>query len=262
MMRQISLPIKGKWVGHYCEWYSLIDSTNVRACQMAKEKIPAGAVVWARQQESGKGRRGGVWFDSPDESLLFSLLIYPEFSFEIAPLFGVLVSTAVSKGIWSSTGVYTQIKWPNDLYSQGKKVCGILNQAQIRGNQWESFVIGVGLNINNRTFPENLDQNATSLGQISGKVYDVQNVLIYILQEIEQLYQRCLESSVQELRQEYESQMLWKGQTIQVIEKTNIFSATLLGISERANARVKLENGIEKELNSGEVSIRGNEVCR
>lgn len=134
-----------------------VESTNDEARALGKAGATDGLVILAERQTAGRGRRGAAWFSPPGESLAFSILIRPEEPKALWPRLALATGLAVAEGI-ESLGVSAGIKWPNDVWIGGKKVCGILVEA---GQDF--VVVGIGINVRASAFPPEVAAIATSL---------------------------------------------------------------------------------------------------
>lgn len=166
-------------------------STNDDARQFAMEGAPHGTVIVAESQSSGRGRRGSQWISPPGRNLICSIIWRPSSALETWPRLTHAVAVAVAESI-EEIGLQPQIKWPNDIYLSGRKVCGILLESA--GNAQGMFVvIGFGLNVNLRAeeFPSELTASATSLQIETERVWDRDELLRNILTHIGQ---RCAQA--------------------------------------------------------------------
>ena len=140
------------------EWnvvcYEEIDSTNTQVKRIAKEGAEQGLVVTADKQSAGKGRRGRVWESPEGTNLYFSILLRPVLEPNKAPMLTLVMAYSVAKVIGSQEGLPVEIKWPNDLVLEKKKICGILTEMGLSGSRIADVVIGVGINVNTTDFPE------------------------------------------------------------------------------------------------------------
>jgi BirA family transcriptional regulator, biotin operon repressor / biotin---[acetyl-CoA-carboxylase] ligase len=150
-----------------------VDSTNNYAMARIHEGMASdGLVCLARHQWAGKGQRGKVWLSEPGQNLIMSLVIEPgtlllsqQFMFSAAIALGILdLSRRFEENCWT-------IKWPNDIYWNDRKAAGILVESAIQGKNWLFAVAGIGMNLNQDSFPPEIP-NAVSLKQITGKTYD------------------------------------------------------------------------------------------
>lgn len=147
-------------------WYETIDSTNTEALRHLDE-LPSGTVLAARDQTAGRGQRGNTWFTEPGKNLTFSIVLKGIVlkacdSIRLNALTSVAVASFLER-----YGVQPVIKWPNDIYVGGRKICGMLIENKLDGAMLGASVIGVGININQREFPQLA--NATSLALCTGK---------------------------------------------------------------------------------------------
>lgn len=152
--------------------YDSIDSTNSEALRRLGE-LPSLCVLTAREQTSGRGQRGNIWFSEPGKNLTFSIVARFEpgqIRASEAMWLNYLISDVVAMFL-RSYGVGCHVKWPNDIYVHRHKICGILIENTLKGEWLEASVIGVGLNINQREFPQLA--NATSLVRCFGKEQDL-----------------------------------------------------------------------------------------
>ena len=191
-------------------WFDEVDSTNTRLTA-AKENLPGGTVFAARWQSAGKGQRGNRWESRPGENLTFSLLWKPallpaaaQFSLSEAAALGVV-------GYLAGEGVAASIKWPNDILVGGKKICGMLLEHSLAADKLADSVVGIGLNINQRSFGE--APNATSLALVTGAERDIQLELPRLLAHLDQRFaQTATEAGRHALREDYLSRLFQKDE--------------------------------------------------
>ena len=136
---------------------------------MAEEGAPEGILVVAESQNSGKGRRGRVWKSPAGSGIWMSFLLKPQIRPEYASRLTLVAAMAVSAGIEEVTGLTSQIKWPNDLVLSGKKICGILTEMSTDLDTIRYIIVGIGINVNTSSFPEEIRETATSLYLESGR---------------------------------------------------------------------------------------------
>ena len=155
----------------------IIDSTNNYAMQcIDADKAEHGMLILANAQSAGKGQRGHSWKDNPGKSLLMSLIIKPLVTLQQQTRFMTSIAVAIASHIQSIIpGTIVQIKWPNDIIVGDKKAGGILIENVVRGSSWEWSVIGLGLNIAQSRFPEDLP-NAGSLFLAGATSIDIENL--------------------------------------------------------------------------------------
>ncbi|MFP3155798.1 biotin--[acetyl-CoA-carboxylase] ligase [Lachnospiraceae bacterium ZAX-1] len=154
---------KTDWIGTEIHYYDEVDSTNNVAKRLAEEGKPHGTLVVAEIQSQGKGRRGRGWISPAGEGLWFTILLKPDINPSSAPMLTLVMAMAVIKAIQSITGIEPSIKWPNDIIIDGKKVCGILTEMSAQIDYVNHIVLGTGINIHNKIFPDEIKNSATSL---------------------------------------------------------------------------------------------------
>jgi len=156
-------------------------STNDNALSAARAGAPHGSVFVADEQTAGRGRRGNTWLAAPGESLLFSVLLRPKLELSQASALTLAVGLALRDAIAPRVRGAAQIKWPNDLYVNGKKLAGILVESQLQGDRLQAVVVGIGLNVATRDFPPEIAARATSLASLGADDFEREPLLQEIL---------------------------------------------------------------------------------
>ena len=190
---------KTDWIGKKIYYYDETDSTNVRASRLAEEGAEHGTLVVADQQDAGKGRRGRGWSSLPGTGIFMTLILKPELNPSNASMLTLVAAMAVAKGITRCTGMEAKIKWPNDIVINGKKVVGILTEMSAQMDYVNHIVVGIGINVNNESFPEEIAQNATSLLLQSGKRVNRAALIEAVWEEFEKYYQLNVEPTARPL---------------------------------------------------------------
>jgi BirA family transcriptional regulator, biotin operon repressor / biotin---[acetyl-CoA-carboxylase] ligase len=229
-----------------------IDSTNERAKQLAEGGAPGGLVVTAEEQTAGRGRRGHDWFAPPGSALLYSALLRP-FSSHASPLLPLAVPVAVCEAAEAVAPVRCQLKWPNDVWIDERKVAGILVEAR-PDDGWA--VIGVGLNvaIPAEGFPAELRENATSLlpteaegGLPPGGAPGVRAALAALNDSLG----RWLEASDDQVLQAFRARDALSGRQISWEGGAGVAKE----VDERGHLVVETEGGDRVSLGAGEVHL-------
>lgn len=173
-----------------------VTSTNDVAKALGKEGEPEGLVVVARKQSAGRGRMGRTW-SSPMGGLYFSVLLRPRIEADAVLRMTVLSCVPVAMAIEEVTGIRPELKWPNDILVQGKKIGGILVEGVSRGKELDFVVLGIGLNLNSSD--EALDApEATTLSAVLGKEIGEEELLTSLLRHLEAFYIRLKADEVDE----------------------------------------------------------------
>lgn len=239
-------------------YYKQLDSTNTELHRLATEGAEHGTVVVADHQTAGKGRRGRVWESPAEENIYMSILLKPEFETTKAPMLTLVMAHSVAKVLRQNGFSNVQIKWPNDLVLSGKKVCGILTEMHLEGMTIDHVVVGVGINVNTTRFSAGLVDTATSLFLECGKLVDKEHVIVDIVETFMEGYNRFVkDGDLTFLQHEYNSILVNRKKEVCVLEPENAYTAYALGINSTGELVVRLEDGTERMVYAGEVSVRG-----
>jgi BirA family biotin operon repressor/biotin-[acetyl-CoA-carboxylase] ligase len=160
-----SMASAAPWVGRVI-CHAEIDSTNAEALRLAAAGEPAGAVVVADAQTSGRGRLGRSWWSEPGTALLTSWLLRPALEPERFPLLAIVAGVAAARAASVAGGLEVRLKWPNDLVVEGRKLGGILCESDGKG----AAVVGLGVNVRQEDFPDDIRDTATSIVAAGGRV--------------------------------------------------------------------------------------------
>lgn len=252
------MEVRTGWLGRPWNFTEEIDSTNDWAKREARKGAPDGAVFLARNQTKGKGRRGRSWADPKGSGLAMSLLLRPDMLPERAPMMTVLMGLSAAQAVAGLTGKTAQIKWPNDLVMSGRKLCGILTEMSMEGAKIAHVVIGVGINLTEEEFPEEIKDKATSLKLECGEAPDADVMAAAVLEHFEANYERFLEAgNLQPFQEEYDRLLASRGCEVKVMEKERELVGTCLGIDEAGELLVQTPEGACETIFAGEVSVRG-----
>ncbi len=234
-----------------------VDSTNEEAKRGGDNGALHGTVYCARRQTAGKGRRGRGWVSDSEENLYFTVLLRPELAPEKITMLTLVMAHAVAEGICKETGLETKIKWPNDIVVNNKKVCGILSEMKLENRRAAYCVIGVGINIGQTSFPEELQDKAASL-KTEGAQTDVQSLLQSILKGFEDVYALFLETEdLTPILDIYNARLAGRGGMVRILEPAGEYEARSLGINHLGELLVEREDGQVSNIYAGEVSVRG-----
>lgn len=232
--------------------FSEIDSTNEYAKQLSRTET-GDVMVIASRQTAGKGRLGRT-FHSPDGGIYMSLLLHPTLPTEKISLITVMASVAMRRTIESVCQKEALIKWVNDIYLDGKKVCGILTEGSFdaENNKFKYIILGVGINVFEPTdgFPDELKNIATSI--FPTKIDGIKDSIISVFTDnFFSIYENYENT---DYLNEYREKNIVLGKDIEYIKDNELHKATATGIDGFANLTV-IENGKKISLNAGEVKI-------
>ena len=256
--KEITSRLKTKWAGTCLEFEEVVDSTNIRAKELGEKGAPHGTLVVAEQQTAGKGRRGRSWVSPPGSSIYMTLLLKPEVDPSRAPMLTLLMAYAIADAFRGEKNLDVQIKWPNDLVLNKKKICGILTEMSAEVGYVHYVVIGVGINVNTESFQEEISQTATSLRIEEGVKFQRAELIAAIMQKFEMYYEKfCASGNLSDIMDGYNAILVNKDREVRVLEPGNEYNAKALGINETGELIVEKEDGSRTEIFSGEVSVRG-----
>lgn len=248
---------KTEWIGKKIYYMNVTDSTNTQANHLAETGAPHGTLVVADRQEAGRGRRGRVWESPAHTGIFMTLLLKPEIAPGNASMLTLVTALAVTKGIERVTGLSPRIKWPNDIVVRGKKVCGILTEMSAQIDYVTHIVIGVGINVQNEDFPEEIAEVATSLKLETGNTVNRAKLIEAIWEEFEKYYEQFMQTqNLKAMVQEYNTYLVNRNQKVKVLDPKEPFEGLAQGITERGELVVDTWEA-RRLVTSGEVSVRG-----
>ena len=246
-----------KWIGKRIFFYDRIDSTNLEIKRQAEEGCEEGTLIIADYQEAGRGRRGRSWESPVGTTILMSLLLRPRIDPNRASMITLVSALAVSKAITKLTGKPAEIKWPNDIVMNGKKVCGILTEMNVTPDGIDYVVVGIGINVNTEEFPEEIQDIATSIRMETGRQINRQELIEAVWAYFEEAYEIYLKTQdLQNLEEDYNSRLVNRNQQVRVLDPKEPFKGEARGITPFGELIVDTEDG-RKLVSSGEVSVRG-----
>lgn len=236
--------------------YPELESTNTELKKLLnKNNLPENSVVITPYQTAGRGQIGNGWESELNKNLTFSLLLKPFF---LAPHLQFYISKVVSLAIVDTikqvADIKACIKWPNDIYVDDSKVCGILIENSILGSQLDYCIAGIGLNVNQENFTSGAP-NPASLKQLSGKVFNLELVLDRLLENIEQRYHELEINRLKLIDKEYFNALYRKDGMHAFEDKNGRFKASIYHISEMGIMTLMDTNGKKREYAFKEVSF-------
>ncbi len=248
--------IHTKWAGKTVHFARETDSTNLWIKRLAKEGASEGTLALAEFQSAGRGRLGRSWEVPEGTSVMMSILLRPKFEPQYAPTLTLVMGMAVAKAV-KKFGFDVSIKWPNDVVVSHKKICGILTEMGVRDGKIDYAVIGVGINVNIREFPEEMADKATSLYLESGREFDRSQIPGLVMEAFEEYYEKFAATcDLSGLKEEYESILANYDQPVRVLAKEP-YEGVARGITDGGELLVEKTDGTIVAVSAGEVSVRG-----
>ncbi len=254
---EIGAGLETELLGRTAYCYDSIDSTNEEAKRQALRGAPSGSLFVAEQQTGGKGRLGRSFVSPAGVGVWFSVLLRPG----VLPLrvaaTTLLAGAAVCGAIRAQTCCPAMIKWPNDIVIGSKKVCGILTEMSAEMERVEFVVVGIGINVNNTAFPENLRNKATSLKLETGAPVRRVALMQEILRRLEKLLKENAVSFTPAFLKEYKAVCVTLGREVRFEREGALVSAVAEDITPEGELAVRLPDGTAETVFSGEVSVQG-----
>ena len=255
--KTIQSNLKTDYIGKNLYYYNVVDSTNLTVKQLAESGEESGTVAVSEIQLKGRGRLGRQWNSLATESLYFSFLIRSVISAEKASGITLIAGLCVCKALRKFCDVDAKIKWPNDIIIGNKKICGILTELSANGINMNYAVIGIGINILNKSFEDNIANKASSVYLATGVEYSKQDVLCAVLEEMD-LYYNALCNGIDEcIANEYRGLCATLGREVTVQRND---TGNIIGIAKNITDSGELvitANGKDFIVNSGEVTVQG-----
>lgn len=245
-------------MGRQIRYFSRIDSTNQYAKRIAEEGAADGTLVIADEQTAGKGRSGRTWVTPPGEAIAFTLLLRPKLSPGRISMVTLVMGLAVVNAVNKLYDLHAGIKWPNDVVINGRKLCGILTEMSAEVEHVHYIVIGVGINANLTSFPQELSQIATSLKLELGRDVSRAGLIAAVMEEFERLYAEFeRQGDLGSVMQEYNDLCLNAGNKVRVLDPNGEYTGVSHGINAMGELLVETEDSQIREVYAGEVSVRG-----
>jgi BirA family biotin operon repressor/biotin-[acetyl-CoA-carboxylase] ligase len=230
-----------------------VDSTNKYAMEKVSEGLANHLDAWfAIEQTDGKGQRGKSWVSNPGENITFSVVIQPQYSYQKKPFaFNALITLVCRDFIANILQLDVQIKWPNDLFVNDRKAGGILIENRFVGENWKWAVVGIGININQIDFPDDLF-SATSFKKIKNKDFDPIQLAKMLHNDIVEGIETVNHINENQIWERYNRYLFKKGQVCSFKIKDKETNATVSYVNNQG-LMVLEQNGHEISCQSGEI---------
>ena len=247
-----------KWAGQTLDYRYETGSTNEDAKKLAEDGAPEGTLVVADFQRGGKGRLGRSWTTPHKTAIAMSLVLRPQIPPEKASMMTLVAGMATAQAVKDATGLDAQIKWPNDVVVNGKKIVGILTEMSVEQGTIRYVVIGTGMNANMTDFPEEIRTTATSLLLETGHPVDRTEIICKTMEHFETYYETYMNTrDMSVLKEEYQALLANMDRQVRVLEPENEYNGIARGINDMGELLVETSDGQLKTIYAGEVSVRG-----
>ncbi len=250
--------LETKRYGRTLEVYETCESTQFIAHQRAQENTKDGTLIIADEQTKGKGRLLRPWESTKAAGIWMSLIIRPSLTFREAPQVTLVTAVAIVQALREVVGVEAHIKWPNDIFLNGKKLTGILTELQADPDRIQAMIVGIGMNVNQKEedFPESLRSIATSLRIETGKKQDRAPIIAAILKQMERFVALYEREGFAPIKLLWESYAITTGKPIRATLVDEIVEGEAIGITDDGRLQVQLEDGTVRTLYSADVTLK------
>ena len=255
---EIQLGLETKHLGKHIHHLESTETTQKIAHKLANEGAPEGTLVIAEEQLSGKGRLMRSWHSPKFTGIWMSLILRPKIPVHQAPQLTLLAAVAVAQAIEDTTELQPQIKWPNDILINKKKVTGILTEMQAESDSVHSVIIGIGMNVNQQKadFPEELQEKASSLFLEAGETISRAWVIQRLLFRLESLYEQFLEEGFEPIKKLWEAYAVSLGQVIKATTMNEEIVGFARGITDSGVLLLEDRAGTVHSIYSADIEIQ------
>jgi BirA family biotin operon repressor/biotin-[acetyl-CoA-carboxylase] ligase len=234
-----------------------IDSTNTLTKQLAAKGAPEGTLVLADEQTAGRGRMGRQWYSPKGVNLYFSILLRPAFSADQVFTLTMILALASIDAVKMVNSLDLVIKWPNDLYFNGKKIGGILTEFLVRDGKFKFAIVGLGLNVNwHPKTDESTIYLTTSISNETGLWVSREKILMELLRAFEKYYEALQMGQVDEIHKQWIGKAMFFGKRVEIVADDHI----IVGKAQRLDTDGALiildEQGNQQKIRYGDVSVR------
>ncbi len=239
-------------IGKQVFCYDSVSSTNDIAHHLAKSGAQSGTIIVAEFQTAGRGRGAKKWIAQKGENLTTSVILRPTMPLENLAALPLLVALAIAQAIEEIARRQVEIKWPNDVLMQRKKVAGVLVETSAQAGAVDYIVVGIGLNVNQAQFPDDLADRATSLFLETGIRYDKSTLLVSLMRFLDAHYTRFAKGETESLLTTWRAYCKMLGKPITFFQGNLRREGIALDIDKRGFLRVEI-NQKEELLSQAEI---------
>ena len=235
--------------------FDSLPSTNLEAARRASAGAAEGMCVVAAEQTAGRGRLQRHWVSPKGAGLYFSILLRPQFDLRLWPLLTLLASVAVHHALREACALETDIKWPNDILANEKKLCGVLAET-VETPEGRAVVVGIGINLTKNAFPVELEPVATSVETATGRSHDLETLLRSLIVAFGKHYELLKQPNGPEtiLREWCARSSYAEGKLVCVVENNESFAGTTRGLERDGALRVETTTGEIRLVRAGDVT--------
>jgi BirA family transcriptional regulator, biotin operon repressor / biotin---[acetyl-CoA-carboxylase] ligase len=248
----------GMVIGRDIRVFQETTSTNDVADKLGRDGVKEGVVVFAESQTRGRGRLGRNWVSARGKGLWFSVLLRPALAPDAATQMTVASATAMARAIRQVSGLEAEIKWPNDILVNERKICGILTEMTAELDKINYIVLGIGVNVNfaPSDFLGELRKTATSLAIEAGRRFQRSAVATAILRELDRDYVRLREGQFEALAGEWEANCTTIGRNVEIACGARVVNGRAESLDPEGALLVRTQHGHLERIIGGDVTLR------
>jgi BirA family transcriptional regulator, biotin operon repressor / biotin---[acetyl-CoA-carboxylase] ligase len=246
------MPLDLDWIrarlhGRHLHYYPTLDTTMNEAARLAFEECPSGTVVVAEEQTAGQGRFARRWHSEPESGLYLTVILRLRLPAEQMPVVTLALGLAVNDTLRLVGGATSDLKWPNDVMIDGKKCAGVLTQLHD-----SAIAAGIGINVNQTSFPPEIAGSATSLRLSTGRQHKREPLLVYLLRAIDSYAGILTTSSVEPVLQMFENSSSYvRGRRVMVDDEGVELTGVTEGLTPRGFLKLRKDDGTVLTLYAG-----------
>lgn len=247
--------IKGSMFAKRIYHFFRTDSTNRVGTELGYAGEPEGVVILAEEQTAGRGRAGRSWHSERASGIYVTLLLRPRISPMQAPVLTMMAGLSARTAIQAQTGLQIDLKWPNDLMLNEKKLGGILTEMHADTSMVRFVIVGIGINVNQEKFPGELSAIATSLREETGRNISRLELLARLLREFESDYNRFLREGAPFITERFTKASSYAvGKKVRVANGPEAFAGVTAGLSPEGLLQVERDDGKVVVVIAGDVT--------
>ena len=234
--------------------FDSLPSTNTEAARQAVLGAPEGLCIVAREQTAGRGRQQREWFSPAGAGLYFSIVLRPQIEARAWPLVTLMAAIAVADALREACGLSVDIKWPNDIYAEGRKLSGILAET-VEIGAGRACIVGIGINLKRGAFPSHWRDAATSIEDLTGRAPDPEHLLQALTRAISERYQLLHEThgDALMLREWTARSSFAEGRRVRVSLEGETLEGWTRGLEPDGALRVETDAGEIRTVRAGDV---------
>lgn len=237
-----------------CVYFDEVISTNDEAKRLAENGCDSGTMVTCCLQNGGRGRLGRQW-KADNKSVCTSIVLRPDITPVYAPMITLIAGLATAKAINEVCNINAGIKWPNDVVAEGRKLVGILTEMSAEMEKIKYVVVGIGINVNNEVFADEIKDKASSLYILTGKKQSRRDIAAALIKQLMELYNLYIDKGFAAISDEYNRLCLNRGKYVKTVGSLEI-SGLCKGVDDEGRLIIETADGKIEKVFTGEVSLR------